>query len=74
MTLLTKEQVQDRGQRSDSYAPIARALHVLPEDAMSKLRVKHDIVHFVAIEKVAFSKYPSLCKLEAHHGVNVGIQ
>ena len=24
--------------------------------------------------KIAFSKYPALCKLEAHHGVNVGIE
>ena len=34
--------------------------------------MKFDLAHFIATEKIAFSKYPALCKLEAHHGVNVG--
>ena len=34
--------------------------------------VKFDLANFIA---TAFrSKYPALCKLEAHHGVNVGIE
>ncbi len=73
MTLLTKEQAEARGQGPASYAPIARALHQLLEDAMAKLRVKFDIAYFIATEKLAFRKYPALCELEAHHGVNVGI-
>ena len=39
---------------------------------MAKLQVKFDIAHFIATEKLAVSKYPALCALEARHGVNVG--
>ena len=53
MTLLTKEQAQARGQVLASYAPIARVLHVLPEDVVAKLHVKFDLEHFVATEKLA---------------------
>ena len=27
---------------------------------------------FVAIEKLPFIKYPQICELESHHGVNLG--
>lgn len=37
------------------------------------LRVKFDISHSIASQKIAFTHYPVLCKLEAKHGVNVGI-
>ncbi len=72
MTLLAKEHAEAKGQGPASYAPIVRAVHELPEDELAKLRVKSDIAHFIATEKLAFSKYPVLCELEAHHGVNVG--
>ena len=72
MTLLKKERAVSKGQGPLSYARIAQVLHELPEDAMAKLRVKFDLAHFIATEKIAFSKYPALCELEAHHGVNVG--
>ena len=45
---------------------------MLPDDSKAKLRVKFNIAHFVATEKLAFTKYPSICKLEEHHGVDVG--
>ena len=63
-----------KSSRPSAYAPIARLLSVISDDTMAKLRVKFDLAHFVATEKIAFSKYPALCKLEAHHGVNVGIE
>ena len=72
MMLLKKEHAQSSGLSPSSYAPIAKALTVLPEDAKETLRKKFDIAHFVATEKLAFSKYPSICELEAHHGVNIG--
>ena len=43
MMLLKKEQAVSKGQGLSSYAPIARVLHELPEDAMAKLRVKFDM-------------------------------
>ena len=51
-----------------SYAPIAMSLNDLSEEEMAKLHVKFDIAHFIASEKLPFSKCPALCKLEAHHG------
>ena len=71
MVLLKSESALSKGEGPSSYAPIARVLHGLPKDAMAKLRIKFDNTHFVATEKMAFSKYPALCELETHHGVNV---
>lgn len=72
MMLLRKEQAASRGLDTSSYAPIARALHELPESARSILRVKFDIAHVIATRKVAFTNYPVICELEKKHGVNVG--
>ena len=72
MILLKKEQAVSRVQGPSTYAPIARVLHQLSDTAMARLCVKFDIAHFVATEQLAFSKYPALCDLEAHHRVNVG--
>lgn len=36
------------------------------------LRIKFDIAHFVATQKLAFTHYPSICQLEEKHGVHVG--
>ena len=70
MLLLKKEQTASAGLGPSSYAPIAKALSVLPDDSKAKLRVKFDIADFVATE--AFTKYLSICKLKEHHGVDVG--
>lgn len=44
----------------------------LPKLEMKQLCVRFDLAYFIAREKLAFSKYPKLCKLEARHGVRVG--
>ena len=72
MLLLKKEHADSAGLGPSSYAPIAKALNVLPDDTKAQLRVKFDLAYFIATEKLAFTKYPALCELEAHHGVNVG--
>ncbi|KAL5487067.1 hypothetical protein EMCRGX_G019626 [Ephydatia muelleri] len=74
MILLTKQQAQARGEGPSTYAPIAKALHEIPDDGMAKLRVKFDIAHFIAVEKLSFSKYPALCELETRQGVKVGTE
>ena len=71
MMLLKKEQAQSKGCSATSYAPIMKALHELPEEMKAQLWVKFDIAHFIATEKLAFSKYPSICDLETRHGVVV---
>lgn len=72
MILLRKEHAQSKGLPPASYAPIARALHALPEDDRKRLRNKFEIAYFVATEKISFKKYPKLCQLEAKHGVDIG--
>ena len=74
MLLLQKEQAKSKGQGPSAYAPIAKMLNDLPEQSLSKLRIKFDLAYFVATEKLAFTKYPALCELEAHHGVIVGTE
>ena len=68
MLLLKKEQAQSKGESSAAYAPVAQAMDTLPESALKKLRIKFDIAHFVAREKLNFSKYQLLCDLAEHHG------
>ena len=52
LILLKKEHVQSSGLGPSSYAPIAKALTVLPEDAKETLRKKFDIAHFVATKNL----------------------
>ena len=66
------EHAKADGQGPSSYAPIAQALHTLPEDEQKKFRYKLDIAYFVAIEKMSFLKYRGICELEKHHGVDIG--
>ena len=71
MMLLKKEHAKSSG-ASFSQGPIAQALSKLPDLEKSQLRVKFDLAYFIAREKMAFSKYPKLCELEARHGVSLG--
>lgn len=36
------------------------------------MRLKFDIAHFVATQKIPFTMYPRICELETHHGVCLG--
>lgn len=72
MMLLKKSQAQSKGLDASTYAPIAKALLEMSEGDKKTLRVKFDIAHFVATQKLAFTNYPVLCQLEAKHGVDVG--
>ena len=60
MLLLRKEHTDYAGLGPSLYAPIAKALSVLPQDTKPQLRVKFDIAHFITTEKLAFTKYPAL--------------
>ena len=72
MQLLKKEQGRAAGLGAGSYAPIVQALSKLPAEERDRLKKKFDIANFVATEKLAFTKYPSICELEAQHGVELG--
>ena len=36
------------------------------------MKLKFDVAYFVAVEQMAFAKYPSICALEKQHGVDMG--
>ena len=72
MMLLKKQLAKSAGLPLSSYAPIAQAFNRLSDDERGKLQFKFDISHFVATEKLPFIKYPQICELESHHGVNLG--
>ena len=73
MMLLRKEQAVSNNDDPSTYAPIAKALHTLPEGDKGTLRVKFDIAHTIAIQQLAYTNYPVFCQLFGKHGVNVGI-
>ena len=52
-------------------APIVSALHRLSDNEKARLEKKFDIAHFVATEKLPFTKYASICALESKHGLDL---
>lgn len=50
MMMLNKEQSQAQGLGLSSYAPIAKALHKLPDLEREKISKKFDVAYFVAID------------------------
>ena len=70
MMLWKKQQATARGQRPSAYSPFARLTSDISEDTMAKLWVIFDLAYFFGTKKIAFN---NVCKLEAHHGVTVGI-
>lgn len=58
MLLLKKELSDSADLGPSSYAPITKALNVLPEDSKVK--------HFVATEKLAFTKCPVVLASQKH--------
>ena len=73
MNLYKRDMTKASGKSTVSYAPIARALNVLPEEEQAMLRYKFDVAYVVATEQLAFKKFPKLCELESRHGVKLGV-
>ena len=72
MGLLKREQAQASGVSLLADAPIVSALHRLSDDEKAQLEKKFDIAHFVATEKLPFTKYASICALQSKHGLDLG--
>ena len=70
MALLQRE--LGTGQNLTSTAPIVVALTSLSEEEKVRLRHKFDIAYWLAVEKISFKKFPSICDLETRHGVSIG--
>jgi hypothetical protein len=72
ISLLRKRNAEAAGLDSLSSTPIAKAFNNLADEQREKIRVKFDIAHFVATANLPYTKYPKVCALEAHHGVEFG--
>ena len=55
-----------------SYTPIARTLLMLDEPEGARMRLEFDGCFMMAKEGITFKKSSSLCKLEAHHELELG--
>lgn len=55
-----------------SNSNIYMMLQILSEDIKARLRKQFDKAYFVVNNMFAFSKYTAICKLEAHHGIDIG--
>ena len=62
-----QQQQQDRVQLQ-----VLLALTSLSEEEKVRLKHKFDIAYWLAVEKVSFWKFSSICNLETWHGVNIG--
>ena len=71
MALHKQEQAKSSG-LSVTMPPVVELLTKIDKDTKDKLRIKFDVANFVALEKLAFSKYEKICSLEAKHGINIG--
>ena len=60
-----KEHEFAQGLSTLSDTPIVKALHNLFSEEKARLDKKFDIAYVVATEKLAFTKYPKICKMEA---------
>ncbi len=62
--LLKRDQARESGLDTSSFAIILKVLNQMSEKDKEVLRIKFDIVHFIATQQLAFTNYPSLCELE----------
>ena len=67
-----RHEARSKGLDARTYAPIVKALQQIPESDKKTLRIKFDIAHFVVTQRLPFPNYPTLCQLEAKHGIDVG--
>ena len=72
MKLQQMEVAQSRGVDSTAFMPIVQSLNTISEEERKKLRMKFDTAYFVAVEQIAYQKYPKICELQIKHGVNLG--
>ena len=72
MSLFNEEIQRRKGVSVSATAPIVVALNTLGDEERARLQKKFDIAFFVLKEKLPFHKYPSICELQARHGVNIG--
>ena len=73
MNLHKKEVARSEGKSLvPRESPIIQSLENLSKEELQKMKLKFDVAYFVAVEQMAFSKYPSICALEKRHGVDIG--
>jgi len=63
MKLQNMDEAQRKGTDKTVLMPIVEALNTLSEEQYKKIRRKFDTAYFIAIEQMAYQKYPKLCQL-----------
>jgi len=63
---------KERQQQNRVQLQVLLALTSLSEEEKVRLKHKFDIAYWLAVEKVSFRKFSSICNLETQHGVNIG--
>ena len=71
MLLQKKQHAESARLGLSSYAPMAKAFNTVSDEERVKLLLKFDIAHIVATENLPLIMYPTISKLEAHHGVHL---
>jgi len=72
MKLQNMDEAQRIGKDTTAFMPIVQSLETLSEEEHKKLRMKFNTAYFVAVEQMAYQKYPKICELQLKHGVNLG--
>ena len=70
MNLYKRDMAKASGKSAVSYAPIARALNLLPEEEQAMLRYKFRCCILCSHRATGI---PKLCELESRHGAKLGV-
>ena len=66
------DRAKSQGAPVQTYAPIYRSLMTLDQREVDRMKRKFEICYVMAKEHLAFTKFPSLCVLASHQGVQIG--
>lgn len=69
---MSRPSAQTSGVDDTMYMLIVQSLSSISEQERQKLRIKFNIVYFIATEQLAYQKYPKLCELQTKLGMNLG--
>ena len=73
MAYLKEDLAKANNQSVTSFSPIARSLMNMDATTRERMKRKFDICYVMAMEGMAFSKYPALYDLESLHEVDLGV-
>jgi len=69
MKLQNMDEAQRKGTNTTVFMLIVQSLNTISKGEHKKLRMKFNTAYFVAIEQMAYQKYPNICELQIKHGM-----